>query len=78
MTDREQQASDMLQNIAKDIQEKLPEKMGFVLLAYEFGDEPGRKMLYVSNSNRADTMIAMAEFIEKHIDQPGYYGKDVD
>ena len=78
MTKREQEASDMLQNIAKDIQEKLPEKMGFVLLAYEFGDEPGRKMLYVSNSDRTDTMVAMAEFIEKNIDQPGYYGKDVD
>lgn len=78
MTEREQEASDMLQNIAKDIQEKLPEGMGFVLLAYEFGDEPGRKMLYVSNSDRNDTIVAMAEFIEKNTDQPDYYGKDVD
>ena len=37
MTIREQKARDMLQNIAKDIQAKLPPKFGFTLLAYEFG-----------------------------------------
>ena len=34
MTEREQQANAMLQNIARDIQEKLPDGMGFALLAY--------------------------------------------
>ena len=78
MTKREQEASDMLQDIAKNIQEKLPDKMGFILLAHEFGNDPGRKMLYVSNSNRTDTLTAMAEFIEKNIDDPTIWGKDVD
>ena len=59
MTDREEQARSMLQEIAKDIDKKLPPKFGFTLLAYEFGDEEGRKMLYVSNSDRKDIKKAM-------------------
>lgn len=78
MTKREQETSDMLQDIAKDIQERLPDEMGFMLMAYEFGDAPGRKTLYVSNSNRADVMKAMVEFLEKNLDDPTIWGKDVD
>ena len=33
MTNREQQANAMMQEIAKEIKEKLPESMGFALLA---------------------------------------------
>lgn len=78
MTDREQQANDMMQDIARDIQDKLPEGMGFMLLAYEFGDAPDKRALYVSNSNRVDVLKAMAEFMEKNIDDPTIWGKDVD
>ena len=79
MTQREQQASDMLQTIAKDVEKLLPEKMGFCLLAYEFGnDNPEKKMLYVSNSNRTDVIWAMTEFIKKNVDNPDIFGKDVD
>ena len=77
MTDREQQASNMLQEIARNIKEKLPEGMGFALLTYEFGDDPERKMLYVSNSNRIDVLTAMVEFLQKNIDDPKMWGKDV-
>ncbi len=79
MTDKEQKAKALLQTIAKDIDEKLPEKMGFALLAYEFNeDENGdRKMLYVSNSNRDDVILAMTEFIKNQIDDPTMFGKDV-
>lgn len=79
MTEREQEASDVLQQIAKDIKAKLPENMGFALLAYEFnGDEDhDHKMLYVSNSQREDVILAMAEFIKKQIDDPKIFGKDV-
>lgn len=77
MTEREQQASDMLQAIAKDIKDKLPENFGFALMAYEFGDEPDKKMLYVSNSNREDVMNAMIEFLQKNIEDPKMFGKDV-
>ena len=77
MTNREQQVSDTLQDIAKDISNKLPEKMGFALLAYEFGDNEGRRMLYASNSNREDVMKAMLEFVDKNLNDPKMYGKDV-
>ena len=79
MTKREQEASDILQQIAKDIKEKLPKDMGFALLAYEFdGDENhDHKMLYVSNSQREDVILAMTEFIKKQLDDPTIFGKDV-
>lgn len=78
MTEREQQANAMLQNIARDIQEKLPDGMGFTLLAYEFEDvTKDKKMLYVSNSNREDVMAAMVEFLEKNLNDPEMFGKDV-
>lgn len=78
MTEREQQVNAMLQNIARDIQEKLPDGMGFALLAYEFEDvTKDKKMLYVSNSNREDVMAAMVEFLEKNLNDPEMFGKDV-
>lgn len=76
MTEREKQANDALQVIAKEIKERLPEKMGFALLAYEFGDAEDRKMMYVSNSNREDVMLAMCEFLQKNMDDPKMFGKD--
>ena len=78
MTDREKEASEILQEIAKYIDSKLPDKMGFTLLAYEFGDDNSdKKMLYVSNSNRKDVIWAMTEFIKKNVDNPEIFGKDV-
>ena len=77
MTNREQHANAMMQEIAKDIKEKLPEGMGFALLAYEFGDAEDRRMMYVSNSNREDVMLAMCEFLQKNMDDPEMFGKDV-
>jgi hypothetical protein len=77
MTNREQEANDALQSIAKDIKEKLPENMGFALLAYEFGEAEDKRMLYVSNSNREDVMRAMVEFLDKNINDPKMFGKDV-
>jgi hypothetical protein len=79
MTEREQEANAVLQQIAKDIKEKLPEKMGFALLAYEFGptkEDQEHKMLYVSNSQREDVILAMTEFIKKQLDDPTLFGKD--
>jgi hypothetical protein len=77
MTNREQEANEVLQSIAKDIKEKLPENMGFALLAYEFGEAENKRMLYVSNSNREDVMRAMVEFLDKNINDPKMFGKDV-
>lgn len=78
MTEREQKASVALQKIAKDIKTALPENMGFALLAYEFNGEKGNhKMMYVSNSQREDVILAMTEFIKKQLDDPTIFGKDV-
>ena len=77
MTENEKQTNDILQDIMKDIKKKLPEGMGFTLLAYEFGDKEGRRMLYASNSNREDVMMAMLEFVDKNLNDPKMYGKDV-
>lgn len=77
MTNREQQANDALQAIAKEIKERLPENMGFALLAYEFGDAENRRMMYVSNSNREDVIKSMLEFCDKNLNDPTMFGKDV-
>lgn len=77
MTEREEQVNNMLQEIMQEIKNKLPEGMGFALLAYEFGDKEGRRMLYASNSNREDVMKAMLEFVDKNLNDPEMYGKDV-
>ena len=77
MTNREKQANDMLQEIVREIDAKLPEGMGFALLAYEFGDKDGRRMLYASNSNREDVLKAMLEFCNKNLNDPKMFGKDV-
>lgn len=77
MTEREEQANNMLQEIMQEIKNKLPEGMGFALLAYEFGDKEGRRMLYASNSNREDVMKAMLEFVDKNLNDPEMYGKDI-
>lgn len=77
MTEREEQANNMLQEIMQEIKNKLPEGMGFTLLVYEFGDKEGRRMLYASNSNREDVMKAMLEFVDKNLNDPKMYGEDV-
>lgn len=77
MTNREQQANDALQAIAKEIKERLPENMGFALLTYEFGDAENRRMMYVSNSNREDVIKSMLEFCDKNLNDPEMFGKDV-
>lgn len=77
MTEKEQKANDLLQEIASDIKAKLPEGMGFALLAYEFGEGEDRKMLYISDSQRSDVMNAMVEFLQKNVEDPEMFGKDV-
>lgn len=51
MTEREEQANAVLQEIAKDIKAKLPENFGFALLAYEFGEGDDKKC-YISQIHR--------------------------
>nr|DAO22962.1 MAG TPA: hypothetical protein [Caudoviricetes sp.] len=75
MTEREKEANTALQEIAKDIQEKLPDGMGFALLAFEFGDKDDRRMMYVSNADREYIQKSMLEFCNK-VDKTNF-GKDV-
>lgn len=77
MTEREEKTNAVMQDIAKEIDQKLPEGMGFALLAYEFGEVDNKKMLYVSNSNREDVLKAMLEFVNKNLNDPEMFGKDV-
>ena len=77
MTNREKQANDALQAIAKEIKERLPENMGFALLTYEFGDAKNRRMMYISNSNREDVIKSMLEFCNKNLNDSKMFGKDV-
>ena len=51
--------------------------MGFALLAYEFGDIDDRKKMYIFNSNREDVLKAMLEFVDKNLNDPKMFGKDV-
>lgn len=72
--DREEQAKNRMQKIAKDISSQLPEGMGFVLLAFEFGNSPNRRLNYVSNGNREDIVKVMREWISK---TEGHFGEHV-
>lgn len=54
-----------MQVIAKKVDDELPEGYGFVVLAFNFGETEGKKMLYVSNANRDNIVEAMKEWIKK-------------
>ena len=79
MTEREKIANENLQKIAKFTKENLPEGMGFVVLAFEFGANADKdaRMMYVSNANREDVIDAMDEFKEATREDFGKH-KDVE
>ena len=52
-----------MQNIARKVDEELPDNFGFVVLAFKFNEKG--EMIYVSNANREDVVKSMKEFIEK-------------
>ena len=60
-----------MQNIARKVDEELPDNFGFVVLAFKFNEKG--EMIYVSNANREDVVKAMKEFIEK---TENNYGND--
>jgi hypothetical protein len=51
-----------LQGLAQYVEDQLPEKWGFVVLAFPFGH--GGRMNYVTNADRPDVVRGMYEFIE--------------
>lgn len=63
-----------LQEIARKVDNELPEDFGFIVLTFKFNAKPDTaQMMYVSNANRDDVIKAMEEFIQK---TKGNYGND--
>lgn len=60
-----------MQNIARKVDEELPDNFGFIVLAFKFNEKG--EMIYVSNANREDVVKSMKEFIEK---TENNYGND--
>ena len=54
-----------LQEIAREIDERLPEGWGFVLMAFPFGEHEGRRLNYVANCKREDGLRVIREWLEK-------------
>lgn len=54
-----------LRNIAKNIDDRLPDGFGFCLLTFPFGEQEGGEIMYVSNADRQDIVKAMKEWIQK-------------
>ena len=61
----EQMLTPELQRLAKMIQAELPEGWGFGLLMFEFSEEPGGPLLWVSNAERPQMIAAMKEYVER-------------
>jgi hypothetical protein len=53
-----------MQKIARLVDEQLPDKWGFVVLAFPFNSTPGR-MNYVANAKREDIVRSMREWLRK-------------
>lgn len=54
---------DYLQGIAREIDKRLPDNHGFILLTFPFGEDPGRRCSYVSNAERASAVNALKEWL---------------
>lgn len=72
---RDARVREDLSELARVLDEALPQGWGFVLLSFPFDDEPGR-MNYISNAKREDVLKAMQEFIDKN-KHPDDFGKHV-
>lgn len=59
----EEKVKGKMQTIARKVKEELPKNWGFIVLAFEFGEEG--LLTYVSNADRKDVVEVMKEFIEK-------------
>lgn len=75
MISEDEQVKKALPDIARYIDDKLPENYGFCVLAFEFGDKPNRRMNYVANGDRKDIATAMLEWCSKV--KEDNYGKHI-
>lgn len=76
MNEDQEYIKEHLSEIAKTIQDMLPKKSGFILFAFDFGEDDNRRMQYVSNAKREDAFTAIREFMQKINDEN--YGKHLD
>ena len=53
-----------LRDLARTIEARLPDGYGFILLAFPFGEEPGR-LFYTSNAKREDAVASLKEWLIK-------------
>ncbi len=75
MNQDEEIVKSKLQEIARKVDNELPEDFGFIVLTFKFNEKPDTaQMMYVSNANRDDVVKAMDEFIQK---TKGNYGNDI-
>ena len=75
MNQDEEIVKSKLQEIARKVDNELPEDFGFIVLTFKFNEKPDTaQMMYVSNVNRDDVVKAMDEFIQK---TKGNYGNDI-
>lgn len=50
---------------AKEVEARLPDNHGFVLLVAPFGEGEGQRMVYTSNVRREDAINLLKEFLIK-------------
>lgn len=51
-----------LREMAELVKAKLPDNHGFILLAFPFGEDPGR-LIYASTAERSTAIAAIKEFL---------------
>ena len=62
-----------MQNIARSVDNEIPDNYGFIVMVFPFNKTDGR-LIYASNANREDVVDCMKEFIKK---TENSYGKDI-
>lgn len=75
MDSKNKEINDDLREIANFTKSKLPKGYGFITFAFEFGDNEGRRMMYISNADRKDAHKALREYLDTINDNN--YGKDI-
>lgn len=51
-----------LTEIAKEVDKRLPDAHGFIVLAFPFEKQGDNRLSYISNANREDCIKALKEF----------------
>lgn len=67
----EQMLTPELQRLAGMIQGEMPEGWGFGLLMFEFTEKPGGPLLWVSNAERPQMIVAMQEYVDRIHERDG-------